>query len=397
MQNESCPITLEPLVEKTPGEVFVHMEFGFDMVALYEYLVTAPTLVNPMNRAPFCIEDLERLEAQMEAAFGEDCILHDLHQEEEEEDNDVEDDLEDGDGDDDDNMVSGSDTATNMHMMHLNEDDRTTIDWLDDTELISRLNTSIMDIATESNDRIIRLRVDIDMHDVVRDAAAAAERGARDAIGLGPNVPPLPTVEEEGEKDVEGDDDEFMDIATNALPPRRTFPSITDMFRDPGRQVRMSDRLSLLQYLEYDAMAILVHMLDMAYDNHFHRFVWQHTSLDVIDTVTTYLNQGTEDAEHETDAFTSITEPSPNLSSAADYDLEVVYTECWEVYRHAILNNLERRYAETAQDILNISRNDFQVLFACHRAHVRERAVEQDVNYDGILETLQKIENELRP
>ena len=86
----------------------------------------------------------------------------------------------------------------------------------------------------------------------------------------------LDTVEEE-------DDEE------DALPPRRTFQSLTDMYRDEGRETRMGEQLSLLQYLEYDAMGILVQIMDMADDQNFHRFVWQHTSLDVMDTVTSYL------------------------------------------------------------------------------------------------------------
>ena len=376
MQNVSCPITLDPLVDKPPQEIFVHMDFGFDMAALYEYLMTAPELVNPINRAPFTIQELERLESQMETVFGEGCIYHQADvppaDTESNDDGSEEKDHDDNDDDDDDNDG-------------INQ----TVDWLDDTELIARLSTSIVDITTESNDRLIRLRVDIDMDDVVPSSGGVVTPDAT----MPPHNRRMNTIPEDEEVE-----DEFMHVPENALPPRRTFPSVTDMLRDPDRTARISDRLSLLQYLEYDAMAILVHMLDMAYDNHFHRFVWQHTCLDVIDAVTSYLSNGSSETEDAGETITRITEPSPSATiGPADYDLEVIYTECWEVYRHIILDTLERRYAETAQDILNISTNDFRALFHCHRTHVRQKSMEQGVDYHVVLEALQKIEHQLLP
>lgn len=398
MQNEICPITLDPLAGKPPEEVFVHADVGFDMLALYEYLVQAPKFTNPMNRIPFTIEDLERLEQQMEMVFGKDCILH----KEDEEDQEI-------------HLPSPSASTEESGQFH-DEDDgfdvdhaQRSIDWLDDAELISRLNTSILNVSTESNARLIRLRVDIDMDGADVPPLLLSPSSASSSSSAPPSFAEshVPREEEDDAmldetKEEEGEDeeeDEFLHITSDALPPRRTFPSVADMYRDTGRQRRISDRLSLLQYLEYDAMGLLVQLMDMVYDNHFHRFVWQHTSLDVIDTVTTYLTQenSAENSENPSEVFTHITEPSPNPTSPADYNLEVVYTECWEVYRLVILQNLERRYAETARDILNISRNDFAALFACHRAHVRQRASEQEVNYDAVLEILDAVERELFP
>lgn len=371
MQNDTCPITLESLAGMPGAEIFVHADVGFEMLSLYEYLVTAPKFMNPLNRVVLTLADLERLEAQMETLFGMDCILHtdeaipgtELCEEDDNEESD------------DDHYYSDH---YSDHYSVAGE-----INWLDDTELISRLNTSIMDVTTESNARVIRLRVDIDMNDVEL-ATLRMEAPA-------PAPSPL---------SVEDEEDEFLHITADALPPRRTFPSLTDMYRDTGRERRMGERLSLLQYLEYDGMAILVQILDMAYDNHFHRFVWQHTSLDVMDTVTTYLTQGTDHESEEVRSgqiYTRITEPSPSPPSTADYDLEVVYTECWEVYRHVIIDNLERRYSETATDIWRISLNDFRALFASHRAHVRQRATEHAVDYTSVQDMLTRLEHDIVP
>lgn len=176
------------------------------------------------------------------------------------------------------------------------------------------------------------------------------------------------------------------------------------MYLDTGRESRIADHLSVQQYLEYDAMHLLVQTLDMVYDNHFYRIEWQHTSLEVIDTVTTFLTRDEKDDDDSDgnagssnlseQVFTHITEPS---SSPTDYDLEVVYTKCWEIYRQMIVQNLERRYEETAHDILNVSVNGFRTLTSSHRAHVWQRAQEQDVNYESVLEILNKVELGLVP
>lgn len=388
MQNNVCPITLESLDDLCPANIFVHDDVGFDLVALYEYLMTAPKFTNPLNRAPLTLADLERLEAQMKTVFGLDCICYKEDGTDQDENH----------CQDDENQDDQDDAASYSDMMSEGE-----INWLDDTELIARLNTSIMDVTTASNARVIRMRVDIDMHGI--------------DLEMPPAVPALSASRLSPDTGVVGvEDDDLSHISESDLPPRRTFPSVTDMYKDVGREARMSERLSLLQYLEYDAMAILVQILDMAYDNHFHRYVWQHTSLDVMDTVTTYLSregegdgdgedasaaqdqdpgQDPEDAHHR--VITRITEPSPNAPTATDYDLEVVYTECWEVYRHVIIQHLERRYSETAADIAGIGVTDFRALFAAHRTLVRQRASEQEVNYDSVMDILDRIEDHIVP
>jgi hypothetical protein len=409
MQNEICPITLDPLDEKPAEEIFVHNDVAFDMVALYEYLMVAPKLTNPMNRLPFTFEELKRLEGQMETVFGKDCILCGEEGNADLEEQDEQDEQEEEEEYDEDGGVRGE------------------IDWLDDTEVISRLNTSITDVTTESNVRIIRLRVDIDMDDVpdlpptrtttpppppppptpiptpATSPSSSSSSSSLSLRSLSSSLLSLVGLNEEKKEEEEQEEDEFVNITSESLPPRRTFPSVSEMYLDTGRESRIADRLSVLQYLEYDAMHLLVQILDMVYDNHFHRFVWQHTSLEVIDTVTTYLTReedeslhtGPSEEERLEEVFTHITEPSS--SSPTDYDLEVVYTECWEIYRQMIILNLERRYEETARDILNVSLNDFRTLMSSHRAHVRQRAREQDVNYDSVLEILNKVEHDLVP
>ncbi len=429
MQNEQCPITLELLSEKDEDEVFVHLDIGFDMVALYEYLSTAPQLTNPMNRAPFTLQDLERLEVQMERLFGKDCIQHAPTDDEEDADENE---------DDDDEHNHHHDERTDATTEErggqgVADEVAHVIDWMDDTEVITRLRTHITDVDTdpETQSRFIRLRVDIDMNDALRQlerlspptTPSSPPTEENHAFSPRPPTPPSPlhwmppprhyaswasltSVEEQKEEEEEEEEEDVVDVDADALPPRRTFPSVTDMYRDPNRSQRIMDRLSLLQYLEYDAMALLVQFMETVYDDHFHRFVWQHTSLDVIDTVTTYLTaqeqggqQGRVEAaalqqpDHDQEMFTHITEPSPHPSLPADYDLEVVYTECWEVYRIVILQNLERRYAETVRDIRHISMHDYQALMASHRSLVQQRAREQEVSYDRVLEILQRIEN----
>lgn len=353
--NDSCPITLSNLSDLPTDGVFVHADVGFEMVILYEYLVTAPKFLNPLNRAAFTLADLERLEAQMKTVHGNDCILYQNDRDCGEEEEEKEEEEEEHQSDDEDETSGGVDT-----------------DWFNENELVHRLNTSIVESSPGENARLIRLRVDIDMNDI-----------ARQTLVLG-------IIREEEEEEEEEDEED--DFSIDALPPRRTFQSLADMYKDKDREIRMGEQLSLLQYLEYDAMGILVQIMDMADDQNFHRFVWQHTSLDVMDTVTSYLAQSDREdgeAEAEGDVVTRITEPSP--SPTTDYDLQVEYTSCWEVYRLLIVENLERRYLATARDVLNVSIADFRALLTAHRAHVRQRAMEHAVNYDSILEMLVRV------
>jgi hypothetical protein len=344
------------LADLPADEIFVHSDVGFEMVVLYEYLLTAPKFLNPLNRVAFTLADLEGLEAQMQRLFGADCILYEKDSEEEEDEEGEEEEEEEGE-------EEGEEQQND-------EDD---LDWFDEGELISRLNTSIVESSPGESVRLIRLRVDIDMNDVERHS-------------------PRPALESVSEEEEEEEEDEFSDLSLDALPPRRTFQSLTDMYQDEDRETRMGEQLSLLQYLEYDAMGTLVQIMDMAYDQMFHRFVWQHTSLDVMDTVTSYLAEtGGGEAG---DVITTITEPSPSPTTT-DYDLQVEYTSCWEVYRLIITENLERRYLATARDVLSVSVNDFRALLTSHRAHVRQRAVEHGVNYDSILDMLVRVAGEV--
>jgi hypothetical protein len=66
-------------------------------------------------------------------------------------------------------------------------------DWFNENELVSRLNTHIVEASPGSNTRLIRLRVDLDMDDIVTREEAA---------------PSLETVREEKEEEEEEKDDE---------------------------------------------------------------------------------------------------------------------------------------------------------------------------------------------
>lgn len=355
MSNETCPITLEPLSEIE--HVFVHENVGFDLVALYEYLVQAPQLINPVNRQRFERRDLIGLEQRMEVIFGEGCILVT----EEDDDTDTDDDVDSDVGEDGRPTVDGDD----MHM-------HAPAALLDEAEIISRINTSILNVASESNARLIRLQVDLDISDL--------------PLPL-PNRPATPSPSMSTHS---SSSSTAIDIDPNDLPPRRTFPSVVQMLEDRGRTQRMADRMSLIAYLEYDALAVLHQMLDLGTDARYHRFVWNHTSLDVMDAVTTYLDRSNERTP-DPDALVAITEPSPQSVSQGDYDIEVVYTSVWEVYRSMILTDLQERYVEAVRDIRNLSVNDYRALVASHRHLVEQRGTELHIQFDDLMHFLQNL------
>jgi len=61
------------------------------------------------------------------------------------------------------------------------------------------------------------------------------------------------------------------------------------------------------------------------------------------------------------------------------------------VYRLLVVDNLQSRYLAVAGDILDVSISDFGAILTAHRAHVRQCALQNQVNYDTILEMLVRL------
>ena len=393
--NESCPITLEALSEMGPGEVFVHADVGFSSVALYEYLCQAPRFCNPVNRLPLSMADLQRLETCITDQFGEDAIVRRSMSEP--------------------MVLRGGGTGASRSSTSSSDG---SVDWLDEGEVVSRLSTTVVedDEGEEvGRQRTIRLRVDIDMRDFM---PVGRERGR---FHPRPSTPATnPEDEDDEEEDDEDEDEEeeeeeeeeegetvraFADREVELhllpLPPRRTFLSVMEMYQDSGRERRMCERLSLMQFLEYEAMSQLRSMMDLSQGQQFHRFVWQQTSMDVIDTVTMYLSQGTpatpswegEEAQVVEDESIEVASGDPPLAS--DYNLEVQYTECWEVYRTVVMQRFERQYRDTMRDIFALGRADFDATLSCHRSTVESSTDVSVQDCTTILEMLDRVQRDI--
>ena len=269
---------------------------------------------------------------------------------------------------------------------HENDSLAPVIDWMQDADIVSS-RLSIVEVGTNAETRTVRLQVDIDMDDV----------DTEQQLTSWPSV--LPTITEEEEED-----DEFLSIDPNEdLPPRRTFPSVLDMHRNTSREQQMLDNLSLLQFLEYDSMDVLVQLMDTVYDDPFHRFVLEKTSSDVIDTVTTVVaraQHGGDTPPNNDDMVVHIitTEPTSNVpSSSQNYDVQVVFSDGWQTYRRVLLRYLEERYLANARDIRQLGEHDFRALLASHRTCVRQRAAETpDVNYEAVWAVLDRVEQSVR-
>ncbi len=359
--NELCPITLEPLRDKPPLQVFVHRGTGFDIEALYHYLTVSPSMTNPLNRIPFTCEDLVRLETQMKEVYGTDCIIP--------------------------YSPNASTPSSPTHDDSISD----TVDWFSDAELQSRVTTQVVGSSASvgvSASATIRLRVDIDVTET-----DVEELPGYDSIEEMKLVP---------EADEICDWDDFP-LSSYELPPTRVFPSVVEMYADRGRERRMQDRLCLLQYLEYEAMHTLRTLLDLSNDHNFHRHVWEQTSLSVMDTVSQHLTPTnasdtpdsagiTEQVFHHTAPDVELDERAATTDAAADYNLEVVYTECWEIYRLIVIHTLQRKYTETARDIANLGRTELQALVSCHRHQVQQEVERTGHSYESILGLLHTVE-----
>ena len=376
-KNDTCPITLEPLADFDDTEIYEHADVGFLAVALYEYLERTPYFTNPVNRLPLGREDLERLEANILAQYGEDAIVRRSSTEPIE--------------------ISSALLARSSTPLTPNE-----VDWLDEGEVVSRMQTTILEEdgeTPEGQQRTIRLRVDIDMTDVDVDGVHEWSPG--------PSTTPdtldfIDALEQEEDEDryFEDNEDELDKLP---LPPRRTFASVVEMYHDAGRQRRMCERLSLLQFLEYEAMNQLRGMMDLSQGQEFHRFVWHQTSMDVIDTVTMYLNHEPSEAkedddlvvhEDHIDSVDVLEEPGSHSSTTptTDYNLEVQYTECWELYRTVVMQRFQQQYEATMRDILSLGRTDFEATLACHRSTLHDAATEEDPEiYASVLDFIHRL------
>lgn len=239
----TCPITLE---EVAPENVFVHSGSAFDIFALYCYLVKSVNLVNPVNRVPFSLEDLERLEKRMRELCGEDCIVTR--------------------GPDDTAIMSTSSSET------LEAPDLTDVQGLTTSSVELRL--------VPSADECIRMEVNLNLTGY---DSSSSESSTEDDD--------TPYFEFENASNIREED----------LPPRSCYYSLVEMFHDKTRTARMKADLDLVQYLNYDGVDLVNQMVSLLCDDNFHQMVWEQTFPTVIDTLNGLIRDRTSNPESNVD------------------------------------------------------------------------------------------------
>lgn len=224
----TCPITLESI---EPSNVFYHAGHAFDIFALYTYLTKTVNYVNPINRVPFTIEDLESLERKIQDLCGTDSVMYDEPEPEAE-------------------AEAEPESKTN------------------EIEPVIMIEDSLrpleVEVRNHSLDNRIQLEVNVNLDDSDDESTEEVE-----------------------DNDSDGFDDVSTQMLTNEdLPPRRCFPSIVQMAQNKQYQARTRADLDLLQYLSYDSMDVLNQMVTLLSDDDFHRMVWEQTSPTVLQALT---------------------------------------------------------------------------------------------------------------
>lgn len=333
--NDVCPFSLEPLRDKAPETVFTHREIGMDLDALYAYLLHAVYFTNPVTRVPFEIQDIENIET----AFLE------LH----------------GPG-----AIEREPTMANPGVA-VPDIGPEPSDWMSDSVLLPRVNITVRDSAAD----FYRLHVDLE-------------------VPGWDSVPPRPAPTM-----TNGEDDSlesFHNVHPDGSNIKLPVASIIKLFLDSGREGRMRDEIDLITYLTYEAINLVRQMLDTCCDVHFQSQVWMQTSPVVMDTIRRHI--ANEPSGEEVIAELTITPQTSPPSEEPSIQLEVVYTDQWEIYRIMLLQILETRYRETCRDIHSRDRDEYRVALAQHRAMAHEEKVRGN-NVDLVEDILNIISREL--
>lgn len=312
MQNDICPITMETL--SSTEHIFEHMGIGFDTTALYNYLISAPRFTNPVTRVPFSSDELTRLEKKICEIYGQNSIVHTTHDSDE----------------------------IDFQRASFSLLEEGMVDWFDDSIMLSRVSAKVLDITPDPGGSAptVHMMIDIDVSDNSPPTSPIMSRSSSFIIN---------DVEEEEEHE-------------NACD--TVFPSVLDMYNDSGRERRMCDQLSLLQYLDFEIVNTLSRMIEICIDTNFQTYVWQHTSFEVMETAMTHI-RGTSSYIGSSVIHDDVI-VHHNTNAPPDFNLEVRYTEKWQIFRSFLLQTLERHYLDSMNDVLNIGSNEFEASLRCH-------------------------------
>ncbi len=212
-----------------------------------------------------------------------------------------------------------SDTTTTTHDMEMT--------MLHEESVITNVTVTMVENNTEQH--TLRLQVDLDVPDTLIDATPAE-----------PIIPALPS--------------DLPVCATDSSDMVLPVKSLVKEFLDAGRSVRFRNDLNTISFLCFEATEVCNEMIALMMDTMWHQQVWQQTSRNVIEAVT--------------ELYTPPNGPD-TAESLEEYDLnlEVEYTDCWEVYRLMILHVLEKRYTQLLQRLAELDREECRLLVKINR------------------------------
>lgn len=301
-----CPITMEPI---DPGGEWTHAGVTFDVFALYTYFLKTVNYVNPVNRIPFTLSDLESLETKIKEICGEDAIAYN--------DNALD--------ENDDVYSCGSSTSRSSTPLN---------DYQVQLHLMPALDSEVIRVQVTLNvpPPSPVSSVSSDGGDLTSEECSVCE----DTV--------------EGVEDI--DDVDYTGYTPVDLPPSRCFPSIVRLFNNSQRTKKIKADMDVIQYLMYDSLDVMSQIVDLLTDSTFHQLVWEQTSPSVIDAVTQIVGTNSE-------------------ATNRDVGVEVLYSDCWETYRGRLLRVLNRRYAEIIHDIYRVDRNEAELCIRSHLSDVQ--------------------------
>lgn len=317
LKNSYCPITLEPFCDSDPRHIYTHAGVSYNVFALYTHLSTSVHFCNPVNRVPFSLVELEDIENRIRSLCGPDAI-----------------------------------TKTNDS----DQDDTGSVKlFSDDSALESSVELQVIGPDQIRPDDTITLQVDVRVSDDQSDDKS--EEGSC-PIRYMHTSQSYSTLTSITSSDVQDDSDIFdLDVFSNIseddLPPKFSYPSVVEMFKDVSRTRQMVADMDLVQYLNYESADILQQIISLISDDDFHQTVWEQTSPSVTETINRLIEERTN---------------APDIvQDNSNYNIEIIYGDCWEIYRHHVLRWLRRRYRESITNMNRVSNNDADL---CIKSHI---------------------------
>jgi hypothetical protein len=329
---------METLAELNERDIYVHHDIGMRMDSLYIYLTKSVYFTNPITRLPFLLEELVDLERQMKVRHGAGVI--------------------------DDRPwtapVDTGDLGDTIRFERMRMDD----------DMVHSVNIHMDPVVGENT---VRLMINVELPEAV--IRSMTTHGSAPAV----DPEPPPRLDPGGQLEEKGDE---AVVATGSLfddDVMLPLPSVVVMFLDKGRERRLKDQLSLIQFLQYEGAEIVSQMIDVMNDVYWHQQVWNQTSSTIIETVVEHIREhgpselrDRVDGEEPWEAYLSGLTTETRVDDI-DLSLEVQYSECWEIYRMLVLHVLERKYTLIARDLWTIDHDEFRVMYASHLTTVRQR------------------------